>query len=120
MSDSSDPFKPVCAISAVESGKHKAFEINGSSILMVNLAGRFYAVRNCCTHLAYPLEGGRQMGWEIMCRKHGARFDIRSGKALGGPAVLPLTVYPTRTRADGMVEIALRSSNLLTPDADTV
>ncbi len=99
-------FVPVCGVGDIPNGGHKAFELDGTPVLVVNLNRQFHALHNRCTHLDYPLDGGRQMGWELMCRKHGARFDIRDGRALGGPAVNPLHRYATRV-VDGVVEIAL-------------
>ena len=96
----------VCAIADIPNGKHKGFMVDGQAVLLFNLNGRFHAIRNRCTHLDFPLEGGRQLGWEIICRRHGARFDIRSGCALGGPAVEPVAVYETCV-ADGRVAIRL-------------
>lgn len=101
-------FQPVCHQGDIPSGKSRAFEIGGVPILLLNVNRVFYAVRNRCTHLDYPLEGGRLMGWDIMCRKHGACFDIRDGHATVGPAVTVLPVYPVRV-VDGMVEVNLKA-----------
>ncbi len=108
MSAAPGQFVAVCGVKDIPNGGHKPFEIEGVPILVVNLNRQFHAVHNRCTHLDFPLDGGRQMGWEIMCRKHGARFDIRNGRALNGPAVNPIAVYPVRV-VDGMVEVALPS-----------
>ncbi len=107
MSGDDTSFVTICSVSEIPNGRHRAFEIEGVPVLIVNLSRQFYAVRNRCTHLDYPLEGGRQTGWELMCRQHGARFDIRTGRALGGPAVTALPVYDVRV-TDGMVEVAVR------------
>lgn len=76
------------------------------AILIINLNHSFHAVRNRCTHLDFPLEGGRQIGFELICRKHGVRFDVRDGQALGGPAVTRLLVYECWVRA-GIIEVRL-------------
>ncbi|SCW72150.1 3-phenylpropionate/trans-cinnamate dioxygenase ferredoxin subunit [Sphingobium faniae] len=99
-------FIRVCEISAIKNGTHRAFDVEGRSILIMNVNHIFHAVQNRCTHLDYPLEGGRQLGCEIICRKHGARFDAKSGRALDGPAVNRLPVYPTRV-VGGWVEVAI-------------
>jgi len=99
-------FTPVCPAADIPNGRHRAFDVEGMPVLIINLNRVFYAVHNRCTHLDFPLDGGRQVGPEIMCRKHGGRFDVRDGRALGGPAVNPLGCYATRV-ADGMVEVAV-------------
>jgi nitrite reductase/ring-hydroxylating ferredoxin subunit len=55
------------------------------------------AIHNYCTHLGQPLEEGRIIGGQIFCPFHGACFDLRSGKAVSGPAVSPLYSFPVRT-----------------------
>ena len=42
----------------------------------------------------------------VICPRHGANFDIRSGEALTLPAYLPVGVYPVRV-ADGIVKVEL-------------
>ena len=46
---------------------------------------------------------GSVEGDVIVCPRHGARFDIRSGKALTLPAFIDTPWYPTRV-VDGMIE----------------
>lgn len=98
------PFVDVCAFEDIPNGKHRAFNIDGLSILIFRINPDVFALENRCTHLDFPLDGGRQIGSDIICRKHGARFDIRSGKAVVGPAVDPLRRFEVRVR-DGRVEV---------------
>lgn len=90
----------VCSVSDIPNGRHRAFDIEGRSILVTRLNANFFAIANRCTHLDFPLEGGRQMGCEIICRMHGARFDVRDGRAIGGPAVEPVRTFPLRITGD--------------------
>ena len=56
--------------------------------------------------LESPLGDGELDGFQIICPRHGARFDIRSGKALMLPAVVDTPWYPVRV-VDGWLEIGL-------------
>lgn len=94
----------VCAEGDIPSGKHRAFDVGNTSILIFRIGADFHALENRCTHLDFPLEGGRQIGMNIICRKHGARFDICTGKAVVGPAVDPLRRFPVRVR-EGRIEV---------------
>ncbi|MEJ7926224.1 non-heme iron oxygenase ferredoxin subunit [Sphingobium sp. AN641] len=94
----------VCAFEDIPNGKHLAFNIDGLSILIFRINPDVFALENRCTHLDFPLEGGRQIGSDIICRKHGARFDIKTGKAVVGPAVDPLRRFEVRVRG-GRIEI---------------
>ena len=41
----------------------------------------------------------------VVCPRHGARFDIQSGRALTLPAYIPVDTYPVRVRDDGIVVV---------------
>lgn len=94
----------VCAVGEIPIGKHRAFQVGGSSVLIFRIGMDVFALENRCTHLDFPLEGGRQIGMNIICRKHGARFDICTGKAVVGPAVNPLRRFSVRVR-EGRIEV---------------
>ena len=48
-------------------------------IAVFNVDGTFYAIDDVCTHDGGPLAEGELIGCEIMCPRHGARFDVRTG-----------------------------------------
>jgi 3-phenylpropionate/trans-cinnamate dioxygenase ferredoxin subunit len=58
--------------------------------------GQFHAVAPICSHALLTLQGGRVRGSSIVCPHHGARFCLRTGRALGLPAVAGIVAYPTR------------------------
>ncbi|WP_340268500.1 Rieske (2Fe-2S) protein [Sphingobium mellinum] len=97
-------FVDVCALEDIPNGKHRAFVIEGVSILIFRINTEVHALENRCTHLDFPLEGGRQIGSHIICRKHGARFDICTGKAVVGPAVDAVRRFEVRIH-HGRVEV---------------
>lgn len=97
-------FVDVCALSAIANGRHAEFTMADVSILVFRFDAEVHAMENRCSHLGLPLAGGRQIGCEIICRAHGARFDIPSGRAMGGPAVDPVRKFDARVR-DGRVEV---------------
>ena len=73
-------------------------------ILVVNLEGDFHAVEDKCTHEDFELSAGAVDAAEgsVECVLHGARFDLRSGRALCGPAYVPVVRFPVR-QVDGVV-----------------
>ena len=91
-------------------------ELSPGSVTPVQAAGRslavactrdgIFAVEDLCTHAATPLSEGRLRGCRLVCPLHGAAFDVRDGRVLGGPAREPLPTFPTRVEA-GMVEVWL-------------
>lgn len=64
---------------------------------------QFYAVEDICSHDGGPLsEGALLDGVQVECPRHGARFDLRSGRALTMPAFEPITAYPVIVRGDDL------------------
>lgn len=45
-------------------------------------------------------------GHELICTRHGARFDIRTGAVTAPPALVPIAVYPVRIE-EGQVYVDL-------------
>ncbi|MFN3591411.1 MAG: Rieske (2Fe-2S) protein [Thermaurantiacus sp.] len=58
--------------------------------------GQYHAVAPICSHALLSLEGGRVRGGAIVCPHHGARFCLKTGRALGPPAMAGIAAYPTR------------------------
>src|ERR671924_1889293 len=75
-------------------------------IALCNVDGEFYAIDDVCTHDGGPLDQGEVFENEIGCPRHGARFDVRTGKALTLPAVFPVKSYPVKVEDnDILVEV---------------
>ena len=68
-------------------------EVDGRAIAVFNVDGAFYAIDDVCTHDGGPLAEGELWGCEIQCPRHGARFDVRTGKPLCMPAFEPVTTH---------------------------
>src|SRR5215472_17611523 len=75
-------------------------EIDGRAIALFNVGGDYYAMDDLCTHDGGPLAEGELLGAEIQCPRHGARFDVRTGKALCLPAIEPVTVHQVEVRGE--------------------
>jgi 3-phenylpropionate/trans-cinnamate dioxygenase ferredoxin subunit len=79
-----------------------------TAIAVFNHDGAFYALEDRCSHDDGPLaEGELDMEAGVaVCPRHGARIDIRSGRPLSLPAVLPVDTYPVLLE-DGRVVVEL-------------
>ena len=82
----------------------KLFEAEGKSIALVNAAGSYYAIDNHCTHVGGPLCEGTVDVDAVVCPWHGARFDVKTGQALSGPARGDVACYPVRQEG-GDIEV---------------
>ncbi len=93
-------------VPALAEGGVLGVDVGGTRVLVCNVAGEHYAVSNVCPHARVPLSEGSLDGSTITCPLHGARFDVRTGRCLRGPAADDLSVYTVRT-VDGEVLIEL-------------
>ncbi len=96
----------VCATGALLPGEMQATfdEITGAAILVVNLDGTLYALEDQCSHEDFPLSSGEFDDGEgtIECVLHGAKFDVRDGRALCAPAYEPVAKFPIRVEHGGI------------------
>jgi 3-phenylpropionate/trans-cinnamate dioxygenase ferredoxin subunit len=96
----------ITSADQVPEGERIFIEVDGRSIVIFNLAGKLYAIGDVCSHDNGPVGDGEIEETEIICPRHGARFDIRTGKTTSLPAVKDIPSYPVRV-AEGMIEIGL-------------
>ncbi len=99
-------FIPVAPVEDLPSGQRLFVEIDEEQLVIFNIAGGFYAIADVCSHDDGPVGEGELNGYEITCPRHGAIFDIRSGKVLSLPAIVDIPAYPVRV-VDGQIEIGL-------------
>ncbi len=97
---------PVGTVDEIKDGQRLFIDIDDKPIVIINLNGNFYAIADVCSHDDGPVGEGAIEGYEIICPRHGARFDIRTGKVLALPAFVDIPAYPVRI-VDGQIEIGL-------------
>ena len=98
----------VCPLSELPPGTMKLVHAGLVSVGVYNVDGELCAIEDRCSHDDGPLVEG---DWEpdegiVICPRHGARFDICSGRALSLPAWEPVETYPVRVE-DGVVKVAV-------------
>jgi 3-phenylpropionate/trans-cinnamate dioxygenase ferredoxin subunit len=87
-------------------GGLKPADAAGTAVVLANVDGTIYALRDQCSHEEYPLSDGELDGTDVVCVYHGARFDACTGARKALPAVRPVKSYPVEVR-DGDVYIDL-------------
>jgi len=90
----------------VPDGERLFFELEGKPIVLFSMKGEYLALADQCSHDEGPVGEGELDGEEIICPRHGARFDIRTGKVLSFPAVKDIPVYPVRVK-DEYLEVGI-------------
>lgn len=73
-------------------------------LAVCNVDNAFYCIDDVCTHDGASFETGELDGCEIECPRHGARFDVTTGRATCLPAIVPVKVYPVRIE-NGEIQI---------------
>jgi 3-phenylpropionate/trans-cinnamate dioxygenase ferredoxin subunit len=81
-------------------GSATRIEVEGSELLLCNVAGTIYCIEDVCTHDGAPLDQGTLENKCIVCPRHGATFDVTTGEALTLPAVVPLMTFHVRIEGD--------------------
>lgn len=90
-------FKELARLEAVLPGTMMSVDVDGGTVLLANVEGEIYAVRNTCPGSVAPLSLGSFMPPVVICPWHNDAFDVRTGKradGLPGPGldVLPISV----------------------------
>ena len=102
----SDTWTFVCPTAELLPGEMKvAFdEVTGVPIAVFNLDGDLYALEDRCSHEDFELSAGPLDAEHgvLTCVLHGAEFDVRSGRALCGPAYVPVATFPVRVDDAGI------------------
>ena len=96
----------VCPLEELPPGTVRIVHAGLVSVRVYNIDGELFALEDRCSHDDGPLAEGE---WEpeegvAICPRHGARFDIRSGRPLTLPAYEPVETFPVRIE-DGIVKV---------------
>ena len=86
----------VARADEIRPGEKRVVDVDGVLVVVVNLDGQYYAIEDVCTHDGGPLGEGHLENSQIVCPRHGARFDVRTGAALTLPAFQPVPIYEVR------------------------
>ncbi len=95
----------VVSLDAIAPGTARVVEVGGQSIALCRVeSGGVYAIENRCTHDDGPLGEGELNGDRIECPRHGALFDVTTGRALTLPAIGKVRCFAVSVE-DGQVQI---------------
>ena len=95
-SDDKLEYVAVASVEEIGNGQRLSFEIDYKRIAVFNVGGQYFAMADICSHDDGPLAEGEVDDLEIVCPRHGARFDLSTGEVLTLPAVVDIPVYPLR------------------------
>jgi 3-phenylpropionate/trans-cinnamate dioxygenase ferredoxin subunit len=96
-------FARVAKVSEIPDPGKKLVEVDERLVVVIHTGGRFYAIDDVCTHDGGPLGEGELRGFEITCPRHGAKFDVRDGRALTMPATKATASHEVKVEGDDIL-----------------
>lgn len=98
----------VCSVEDLQPGDVKIVRDGDLAVGVFNVNGKLCAIEDRCTHDDGPLAEGEFDPDEgiVTCPRHGAQFDVCSGRPRTLPAYIPVATYPVRVD-DGLVVVEL-------------
>jgi 3-phenylpropionate/trans-cinnamate dioxygenase ferredoxin subunit len=85
----------LCALADLKAGVPLRVELDDLDVAVVQADGEVFVIEDVCSHAEVPLSDGDVQDCTIECSLHGSRFDLRTGKPTGPPAVRPVPVFAT-------------------------
>jgi nitrite reductase/ring-hydroxylating ferredoxin subunit len=93
-------FVPVMKVSELPPGQMTWVAVARERVLLVNVAGAYYALKDECGHQRAPLSRGKLQAHIVECPLHFACFDVRTGRLLSGPVAVDVPIYEVRIEGD--------------------
>jgi 3-phenylpropionate/trans-cinnamate dioxygenase ferredoxin subunit len=93
MDESKIEFVEIAPVNELPNGERLFLEIGDKAIVIFNIAGQLYAIGDVCSHDDGPVGEGDLEVYNITCPRHGAEFDVKTGKAVQMPAVVDIPAY---------------------------
>lgn len=90
------PLIDVCPLSELPDGKRVTLEHDDVEIMVVNCGGEILAMEDRCSHDDGDLSEGELdvAACTMECPRHGALFDLRTGRPITLPAFQPVDTFP--------------------------
>jgi 3-phenylpropionate/trans-cinnamate dioxygenase ferredoxin component len=96
-------FVEIAKTDEIPAGQMKGVKKDDKNILVTNVAGKYYAINARCTHAGGDLSKGKLAGVIVTCPRHGSKFDVTTGKAVGGPAKQDVSAYQVKIQGSSVL-----------------
>ena len=92
----------LASVDDIPEGTMKAVEHRYNQLVICHTEDGFHAVANECSHDFAPIGGGKLVGKEIVCPRHGAKFDM-NGFPTAPPAVAPIDTFEVKIEGNDIL-----------------
>ncbi len=75
-------FKKAVEASKIPPGSMMTVEVEGESVLIANVDGKYYGIGAICTHEQWDLSEGTLEDTTVTCAGHGTVWDLKTGKGV--------------------------------------
>jgi len=99
-------YMEIAPVSELPNGERMFVDVGDTPIVIFNIAGQLFSTGDVCSHDDGPVGDGDLEGFNVVCPRHGAEFDVRTGKAVAMPAVVDIPAYPVKVQ-DGMIFLGI-------------
>lgn len=96
-------FTKVATRGDLEPGQTTIVEAEERIVILFRDGDDYYCIDDVCTHDGGTLSDGPVKGCEIECPRHGARFNMKTGKALCMPAYQDTNVHEVKIDGDDIL-----------------
>ena len=96
-------FVKVAKTAELDGAGRLLVEVEDRIVVLLKLGGEYFCIDDVCTHDGGPLSEGRLENHAIACPRHGAKFDIRTGKALTMPATVDTAAHEVKIEGEDIL-----------------
>lgn len=94
-------FVRAAKVGAVALGSIAEFTVDGKTVALANVGGKFFAINGVCMHEGGPLGEGALNGNLVICPWHAWEYDVTNGKIVGSPeGTEGIGCYPVEIRGE--------------------
>lgn len=92
----------IIGVNELSSGERRSVFVDDIPALVIRINDQYFVIEDVCSHDGQPLTDGPLSGCSIICPRHGARFDLQTGRALCMPATKPIRTFEIEIRGDSL------------------
>ena len=96
-------FFKVAAVGELADGGKMLVETDDRLVILCRFGDDYFCIDDVCTHDGGTLSDGEHEGCEIECPRHGAKFDMRTGKALCMPATQDTVAHEVKVDGEDIL-----------------